>query len=183
VVSQQKTRRRLQTEADSQSRIGRGCLIWGGVLGVVVGAAFAFYGLKPILKHFYGERTVAAGTIYTGSGKELAVTGVTTSGATSNAACIPADADPENIVCVAFRVKSDDDWADLEAKDFSLEVKSQHDWIPASSINEAGGGPVHVTANTPVTVSVHFPAAIGGDPVQPEYLHLTSPRLRFALNE
>lgn len=176
-----KTRRRLETHTGAESGNARGCLIWGGVLGIVVGAAFAFYGLKPILKHFYGETTVAPASTYTGGGRELAVTGVTASA--TDPSCTPARTDPANIVCIAFHVQSEHDWDGLEVNDFSLEVANQHDWLPATALVTASGGAPQVTANTPVTLSIHFPAAIGGDAIDPEYLHLTSPRLRFALDE
>jgi hypothetical protein len=182
-VVQQKSRRRLETAEDSGAGIGRGCLIWGGVLGVVVGAAFAFYGLKPILKHFYGEKTVAWSTTYTGGGKQLAVTGVTHSGSGGDAACKPGDADPASVTCVAMKVVSNKGWDGLNASDFTLQVADQHDWLKATSIAGHGAEAVHVTANTPSTVVVHFPATVGRAAVQPDYLHLTSPRLRFALHD
>lgn len=182
-MTQQKSRRRLETEDASQSRIGRGCLIWGGVLGIVVGGMFAAYGLKPILKHFYGEKTVAWSATYSGGGKELSVTGVTHSGSGGDGVCTPTGSDPAKVMCVALRVVSDKEWDGLTASAFTLQVTNQHDWLKATSIAGHGMDGVHVTANTPTTVVVHFPADIGGTTVEPQYLHLTSPRLRFALHD
>lgn len=182
-VADQKTRRRLETEDASQSRIGRGCLIWGGVLGIVVGGMFAAYGLKPILKHFYGEKTVAWSATYSGGGKELSIANVTTSGSGGNDICAPTGSDPAKVTCVALRVVSDKEWDALNAGDFTLQVSNQHDWLKATSIAGHGMDAVHVTANTPTTVVVHFAAMVGGAAVDPQYLHLTSPRLRFALHD
>lgn len=180
-MSQDRPRRRHLQPHGAESGSGHGCLIWGGVLGVVVGAIFAFYGLKPILKHFYGETTVAAAATYTGSGKELRITSVTSDD--TNPDCTPAPTDPSHIICIGFAITSDADWPDIEVNDFSLEIANQHDWIPGTALVGDGGVAPQVTANTPVTLSVHFPAVIGGDPVDPEYLHLTTPRVRFSLDE
>ena len=179
-VAQHKTRRRLETEDASQSHIGRGCLIWGGVLGIVVGGMFAAYGLKPILKHFYGEQTVAWMATYSGGGKELSVTGVAQSG---GGGCAPTGSDPAKVTCVTLRVVSDKEWEGLNAGDFTLQVSNQHDWLDATSIVGHGTSPVRVTANVPMTVVVHFPVLAGGAADDAEYLHLTSPRLRFALHD
>lgn len=183
IVTQQKQRRRLESADESSTRIGRGCLIWGGVLGVVVGGMFAAYGLKPILKHFYGEKTVAWSTTYTGGGKQLSIVHVTESGSGGNDICAPGDSDPAKVTCVEMKVVSDKDWDGLKAGSFTLQVANQHDWLDATSIAGHGADAVHVTANTPMTVVVHFPATVGGAVVQPDYLHLTSPRLRFALHD
>ncbi len=182
-VADQKTRRRLETEDASQSRIGRGCLIWGGVLGIVVGGMFAAYGLKPILKHFYGEQTVAWAATYSGGGKQLSIAGVTNSDSGGDTVCAASGSDPAKVTCVALRVVSDKEWDSLDAGDFTLQVSNQHDWLKATSIAGHGSAPVHVTANTPMTVIVHFPAVVGGAMADPQYLHLTSPRLRFALHD
>jgi hypothetical protein len=180
IVSQSKTRRRIETDTQSESRIGRGCLIWGGVLGIVVGAAFAFYGLKPILKHFYGESTVAAHAAYHGDGKQLAVAGTGASAKPGNVPCLPTGTDPAEIFCLAFSITSGKD-PGFKASDFSLEVTNQHDWIHATSLVGPDVEPPAYSANSPVILSIHFPATIGGDSVDPEYLHLTSPRVRFAI--
>lgn len=144
---------------------------------------FAAYGLKPILKHFYGEKTVAWAQTYSGGGKELSIANVTTSGSGGNDICAPTGSDPAKVTCVALRVASDNNWDGLKASAFTLEVSNQHDWLKATSIAGSGADTVHVTANAPTTVVVHFPATVGGAVVDPQYLHLTSPRLRFALHD
>ncbi|MEO6398546.1 MAG: hypothetical protein ABIP13_08770, partial [Tepidiformaceae bacterium] len=55
VANPASARRRLESAPDPETKGRKGCLIWGAVLGIVVGATFAFYALPPILRHFYGE--------------------------------------------------------------------------------------------------------------------------------
>ena len=51
-------RRRIAHKSDKPPEHRTGCLVWGAVLGVVVGGMFAAYGLKPILRHYYGQATL-----------------------------------------------------------------------------------------------------------------------------
>ncbi len=142
----------------------KGCLIWGAVLGIVVGGMFAAYGLKPILRHYYGERHIAAGETYQGGGKELRV--------------LSARADA-NIVEVTLAITLTKTWAP-EAENFQLEVRQQDDWIEPSASQPTR--PVNALANLPVgervEVVFRFEAPVNPNPVA---LHLGEPRLKMDL--
>src|SRR5262245_854065 len=66
-------RRRLQSGENPDTKGRSGCLITGAVLGIIFGLTFAFYGLPPILRHYYGEKHVAAGQAYTSGGRSINV--------------------------------------------------------------------------------------------------------------
>ena len=67
-------RRRLQS-ANPQDTKGRGgCLVTGAILGIIFGLTFAFYGLPPILRHYYGEEKIEAGQAYVDGERRLQVT-------------------------------------------------------------------------------------------------------------
>ncbi|OAI40844.1 hypothetical protein AYO38_05015 [bacterium SCGC AG-212-C10] len=166
-------RRRLEDPTARKTEGRTGCLITGAVLGVIFGATFAFYGLPPILRHYYGEKHVTAGQAYSGDAKTIAVTSVRPADP-SKAALAGGD-----IVHVILSVRSNKTWSPQPA-DFSLELTSGGAWLQA-------------LPEVPTVLETSFLMPLGeertlllryrlpeGEGV-PEFLHIASPRVRLAL--
>jgi hypothetical protein len=169
------TRRRVQASPPKTETEGRaGCLITGALLGIIVGATFAFYGLPPILKHFYGEQHVAAGQPYTGDAKTLRVVsaGVQTQGGGGT------------LFVVELAVETNKTWT-LKASDVSLQFPGGGDWQEAESIASADGlhpGPVFEFRPADLATEVRLRVLFKpGAADAPTYLHLADPLIRFAL--
>lgn len=65
------TLRRRRLDQPAQEPVGRGCLVAGAVLGVVVGALLAFFGYPWVLRTFFAEEVVAPGAVFEGEGKVI----------------------------------------------------------------------------------------------------------------
>jgi hypothetical protein len=177
-------RRRVSSEPSEQNKGRGGCLLTGAILGIIVGATFAFYGLPPILKHFYGEQHIAIGQTYTGDAKVVSVQDIA-----------PRDVQPNSgqqtirATVVRITVTTNKTW-EPKPSDFSLEYEHGTDWVPAIALNFASlSGPD--SSSPPVLfgqrqlgnethIDVAFPVADSSRGA-PEYLHLADPRVRFAL--
>jgi hypothetical protein len=185
--SDQKVRRRVAPE-QSEERKGRsGCLLTGAILGVIVGATFAFYGLPPILKHFYGEQHIAVGQTYTGGGKSIRVDAVLA----PDPPRFGMEAMPA--ILVRITVTTDEAWT-VKPSDFSLEYGNGGDWVEGLGIAKADPTALRVTTGmagppfvfpqsqtgTETQSNIAFPVADAARGA-PKYLHLTSPRVRFEL--
>lgn len=150
-----------------------GCLITGAVLGIIVGATFAFYGLPPILRHYYGEKTVAAGATYEGDGKVIRVDGVDHT----------RDESPDdpwgNVVAVTLTLRANKTWA-MEAGDWRLQVDGVHDWIaarPPRDVPPEDFG-IDLGVERQLVLRFHLPE---GAEARPVALHLVAPRVKFKL--
>ena len=171
------TRRRVQASPPKTETEGRtGCLITGALLGIIVGATFAFYGLPPILKHFYGEQHVAAGQPYSGDAKTIRV---------ASAGIQTEAGDGGTVFVVELAVETNKTWT-LNASDVTLQFPGGGDWQKAESIGSADGlhpGPAFafrpVDLATEVRLRVVFKPGNAGVPT---YLHLADPLIRFALD-
>lgn len=140
--------------------MGKGCLLWGGVLGVVVGLSFAFYGLGPILRHFYGETQVSVGGTYEGGGLTIRVVDVLDGNVTYSGA---------TLVQLAVTGDRERGWS---ADEFRLQLTGIEEWrTPLNS-------PIQLPGTGEAKITLDFGPLEGA---QPEALHLTSPRVRFAL--
>ena len=185
----QKVRRRVSSEQSEEHKGRSGCLLTGAILGIIVGATFAFYGLPPILKHFYGEEHIAIGQPYVGDAKTI----------TADFA-EPRDIQPTpnvqtvRAMVVLITVTTNKTWTPTSA-DFSIEYGDGGNWVDAIGVNYADpsaapvrpGAPPHAPVDfdqsqlgvkTQLAISFPIVEASRGDPT---YLHLTSPRVRFAL--
>lgn len=171
------TRRRVQASPPKAESEGRaGCLITGALLGIIVGATFAFYGLPPILKHFYGEQHVPAGQAYTGDAKTIRVTSAGIQAPTGEVG---------PMMVVELAVETNKTWT-LNASDVTLQFPGGGDWQKAESIASADGltsGPAFefrpADLATEVRLRVFFKPTHAGAPT---YLHLADPLIRFALD-
>lgn len=151
-----------------------GCLLTGAILGIIVGATFAFYGLPPILKHFYGEKHIAAGAVYTGDAKVIRVTGAGTT---------PDIQDAERFstpgtTWVTLSVTTNKTWLPA-LTDFSLQFDGVGSWVPASSVASGAEQPLQFPLAEERSVSLSFPVPNGD--ATPRYLHVADPRIRFEL--
>lgn len=170
-------RRRVVYTAESKSQGRSGCVITGAVLGIIVGATFAFYGLPPILRHYYGEKHIAIGAPYTGDGKTISVTRSETT--PDPAADSPAGQPGARFVTVL--VSTNKTWTPVPA-DFQLQYEEVGDWIEAGALavdhSSAGGG---LAVGQDVHLFLTFPLPASKPDAKPLYLHLSDPRVRFAL--
>lgn len=162
------TRRRIEHKSDKPAENRSGCLIWGAVLGVVVGGMFAAYGLKPILRHYYGEQKVAVGQTYSGDAKTIRVERVDTS-----------RDNPTSVVVLT--VVTNKTWAPT-ADVFSLQYEGVGDWQEASAVRPGSAakpldGPLPLAEE--VSLTLEFPRPPGSGAAR--YLHISDPRVRFEL--
>ena len=164
-------------QADTKSQGRSGCLITGAVLGIIVGATFAFYGLPPILRHFYGEKHVAANAQYVGDAKTIRVSRIDIT--PDPAAGLPGEmADKWYVTLVVTTNKT---WAPVPSN-FQLELTGLGDWVDAAAMavdaSGTGGG---IALGEEVHIFLTFPMSLSKPEANPRYLHLSDPRVRFAL--
>lgn len=166
--------RRRVLAGPGEGRQGRsGCLVTGAVLGVVVGAIFAFYGLPPILRAVYGETRVAAGATYEGDGKAIRVESVRRS-------IEPQVVSLFSEWVVTLTVTTGQAW-EPEPADWRLEVPGVDEWLAA---RDPGGGPeqsLRFAAGAERTLVLRFPRGDRQGGAPPKALHLGDPRVRFDL--
>ncbi len=160
-------RRRIDNHAPQDTRGRWGCIALGAALGIVFGAVFAFYGLPPILRSIYGEATIGPGATYTGDAKELVVIAVERTGAE---------------VAVRLDARTNKTWRP-EASDFTLQLSTGGDWIEARP--PAPGDPAtsldfELGVRRNLVLIFLIPPGRDGEP---QWLHLSSPRVRFKLTE
>ncbi len=179
-----RVRRRVGTGSADEGGGRSGCLLAGAVLGIVVGATFAFYGLPPILRHFYGEQHIAVGQAYEGEAKTVSVTYLGTNpdplapafGASGASASQPAAG-----FYMTLKVLTNKTW-NPKLTDFSLQFSGVDGWQPADA--SAGVETVDGRLRFPLTVELlvafHFARPIEAG-VVPRYLHLADPLVRFEL--
>lgn len=175
-----RVRRRLESGKSEDAKGRSGCLITGAILGIVVGATFAFYGLPPILRHFYGEQHIAAGATYEGDGKVMRVEGLA-----PNASGASAGNGGQGWAA-QMDVTINKTWG-AKASDFSIEFAEGGDWLEATGIGLDEADLASVTATSivfdvpklaePHKLQLVFPAHEG----KPKYLHLANPRVRWEL--
>jgi hypothetical protein len=157
-------RRRLDTR-DGERQPKAGCLITGAVLGIIVGATFAFYGLPPILRSIYGEQAVPPGETYTGNAKQIGVLAVERDPATG-------------ITSITLRARTNMTWAP-DLADIRLEVAGQDDWLEPLPPDPAIPGTepdFPLGRERDLLLRYEIPPGIDGTPVA---LHLADPRIRF----
>jgi hypothetical protein len=172
-------RRRIeQPSAEKAKRSG--CLMWGAVLGVLVGIMVGVYALPPILKHYYGEKVVAPGETYEGSGKVIRFVGVEpnpTEGIPPKPGVVRRD------FVATIVVRSDEAWAP-EFRDFTLEFTELDDWQHAHGAEGNIPNGFQFEPGRELEVGIHFsierPEAEGG-PLTPKALHLSDPRVKFEI--
>ena len=153
-----------------------GCLLTGAILGIIVGATFAFYGLPPILKHFYGEKHIAAGASYTEDAKVIRVTGTGSLPEIENAERFSQ----RGSTWVTLSVTTNKTWTPA-LTDFSLQFDGVESWVPAASAVSGSQEALQFPLAEERSVSLSFPVPNGD--ATPKYLHVADPRIRFELPE
>jgi hypothetical protein len=128
------------------------------------------YALPPILRHYYGEKVIAPGEVYSGDGKVIRLLEVRSfERADVGLAFLVAD----------IVVTAEADW-ELKAAHFSLELDGVDDWVGAVAAGEEASSTVSVPAGVETSVSLLFPARVSeGEAPTVEALHLSEPRVKF----
>jgi hypothetical protein len=171
-------RRRIeQPSAEKAKRSG--CLMWGAVLGVLVGIMVGVYALPPILKHYYGEKTVEPGETY----GESAGTRITL-------ASIGQASEPLGEASPGMRrfdyfgsvTATFSNNRELKADDFSLELNEVGKWQRAVSLDDEPT--LYIPEFTETIFAIHFIVEVPeGDAgkLTPHALHLSDPRVKFEI--
>lgn len=177
-VSEPVRRRIEQPSAEKQKRSG--CITWGAVLGVLAGIMVGVYVLPPVLRHYYGEKTIHAGETYHSDGKTVRVTSF------GSPIDFPAKPRPGNLLreyYASLTASSDVAWAPVSA-DFTLEFEEIDRHQPAEFPEgfsfagvPAGVGPTSIL----LRFVVELPADDFPETLTPVALHLRNPRVRFEL--
>ena len=170
------TRRRIPHESDNPRENRSGCLIWGAVLGVIVGGMFAAYGLKPILRHYYGEQRIALGQTFEGDARTIRVVHAGTE--RPEAFQHPAGARDDGYY-VTLKITTNKTWSPAITS-FAVEFSGVDDWVEAGAAVPSTGASIPFPLGEQRTIYLRFarPVIVGAEP---EYLHIASPRVRFEL--
>lgn len=156
--------RRPVPESEPEDTSGRrGCVIAGGVLGIVAGVLFAFFLMPPLLHHYFGEKDVAEGRYYSSDGKTIGVVWVHAIGGEGYE--------------VQLQVRTKDAWTPAP-DDFQLEFSDQTIRITAEPADNSATGSLAFSPGDDRLLILRFPVVEAG---QPKALHLSSPRVRFLL--
>lgn len=169
---------RRRVEEPQESAEGRtGCVLAGAVLGVAAGALFAFFGLPPLLHHFFGETKVPVGATYEGDAKAIRVESVeVVEGAASH-----LDQPPPRLAVVTLTVRTNKIW-NPKPSDFRLEADGRR------RVDSLGAMPAYPLSHLRFELGVEralsliFPLS-GRGAETPKYLHLSDPPVRFELPE
>ena len=147
------------------------------MLGITVGAMFAYYGLPPILRHFYGETHVAADEFYKGDAKIIRFQRIE-----SVRPDLP-DGSQDSLPLsyyVTLSIVSAETWSP-NVRDFSLQFDGVGDWVEGVAYKGADDdGTIPLTLGAEAELTIRFPRPIEAS-ATPNYLHLASPRVRFEL--
>lgn len=177
----QRIRKRIEQPSEETGHRNT-VLLWGAVLGVLAGVMVGVYALPPILRHYYGETKVAADEFYRGDGKLIKV--VSLGQASEPLGEAPTGMRREDLF-VSVTVLASDDWAPT-ANLFSLEIAGVEDWDVAAEATVDGAPLGSIRAGVETTVALHFivelPEETFPEQLRPVALHLSEPRVRFALN-
>ena len=178
-MTQQPARRRLQQPSAEKERRS-GCLITGAVLGVLVGIMVGLYALPPILRNIYGETRVAFGEVYRGDGKVISLDSAVRA---PDPVGEPSPGMRREDFFVDLTIRSNKTWDPL-VTDFTIEIEGVKDWIKAASATTNDAPGLFLPLGEEVNVRLHFvvevPAASTAS-LAAEAVHLSDPRLRFAL--
>jgi hypothetical protein len=165
-----RVRRRLPSNDAGEGTEGRsGCLVAGAVLGVLLGAIFAFFALPPLVNHFFAEEQVPPGQAYSAGGRTVrAVTVEQTALST--------------VVHLEMTVNTT--WTP-KAANFTLEYSTGGSWAKALSVLDAATGQpldfdvAHLGKRTEVSVAFRYEPERG----TPRYIHLGDPHIRLEMLE
>ena len=168
----QPVRRRLQSAGDADTKGRNGCLVTGAILGIIFGLTFAFYGLPPILRHYYGEEKVATGEAFVDGQRSISVASI--------AAQSPGFG--EDLEAFIIEVRTTGFPVDEpRAGRFRLEIEGMEGWLAPA----AGSGPPtgdFGLAEGERAIILRFVVPSTNPAVaKPVALHLEDPRVKFDL--
>jgi hypothetical protein len=176
----QQVRRRIEPPSE-ETRKRNGCLVWGAVLGVLAGIMVGVYVLPPVLRHYYGETHVAVDEFYSGDGKAIRV--LSMGQASEPLGEAPAGTQRADFFA-SISVVSSESWTP-SASDFSLQLKELSKWQQAEDASVDGVPLGTIPAGIETTVQLHFVIEVvtesAPSSLTPSALHLSRPRVRFAL--
>jgi hypothetical protein len=157
--------RRPVPESEPEDTSGRrGCVVAGGVLGIVAGILFAFFLMPPLLHHYFGETDVRVGAGYSAGGKMIGVVAVRAIGGEGYE--------------VQLQVSTTHTWTPAP-DDFQLEFSGQSVRVtaepPSDSLPESD---LAFPSGADRLLVLRFPVIQAGQPIA---LHLSNPRVRFLL--
>ena len=164
-------RRRLEQPSEEKARRS-GCLVWGAVLGVLGGLMLGIYALPPILKHFYGETTVAADEFYREDGKAIRLIEVRRGNGEDSGF---TGFQPREDYYARVLVVVEEVWT-ADRTDFSLEFEGLENWDIAEP-----GDELRFEPGAETEVELHFVVEIPEDTegFAAEALHLSDPPVKF----
>lgn len=177
----QRVRRRIEQPSEETGKRNT-VLLWGAVLGVIVGLMVGVYALPPILRHYYGETKVAADEFYSGDGKLIRLVNL---GRASEPLGEAAAGMRREDFFAEITVVSRDQWAPA-ITDFSLEFTDVDDWVQATEATVDGERLQAFSPGVETKVSLHFVVELpreGFPDLAATALHLSDPRVRFAIAE
>ena len=166
-----------QPTEESQKRSG--CLLWGAVLGVLVGIMLGIYALPPILKHYYGETVVGPGETYESGGRRISVISVSHNLARSGS---PSDLVRRAAFDVTLIADVNEEWR-LPVGAFTLEFEELDQWQSVSSHTDEPLHEILLQPGTTKQFELQFvvETGFGSDKLTPKALHLSDPRVKFEI--
>jgi len=171
-------RRQIEQPSEEKGRRS-GCLVLGAILGVLFGIMLGIYALPPVLRHYYGEKEVAAYEQITVDGKTMSLESLT---APEDLQTAPEAGKRDFGVHTSFLVVSEEDWAPTPDL-FTLEIEGVSEWQLASRIEIAADVQDRILANTPTKLIVEFSFSLPEEDapaaIVPEAIHLSEPRIEF----
>ncbi len=177
----ERVRKRIEQPSEETGKRNT-VLVWGAVLGVLAGLMLGVYALPPILRHYYGETKVAADEYYSGEGKLMKVVNI---GQASEPLGEAAAGMRREDYFVSISVVSKETWAPAPAL-FSVEFAGVHDWVQAKEATVDGEPLRSIAPGVETEVSLHFVVELPRETfpeLKPKALHLSDPRVRFAIAE
>ena len=179
-VSQPVRRRRVLNEGPDERQGLPRWLLWGAVLGVLAGIMLGVYALPPILRHYYGEKHIAADEFYEGGGKLIRVDSL---GQASEPLGAAAAGNRREDFFASVVVVTKDAWSP-KATDFSVQFEGVHDWVVAKDGTIDGQPLGTIPPGVETKVALHFVVELpaeGFPALKAVALHLSDPRVRFAV--
>ena len=158
-------RRRVPVAAEQSVREERRSFFrYAAILGVIVGIPLGVFGLPALLNVFFDEPTVPFNGAYSEDGLTIWVESH------------EVDEGPPQAIAVTLALRTAEEWA-FDPEGVELEL-SEGDNVALASFM----APDVFEAGPPGTIVLRF-GIEGADEVEPRAVHLTDPKVRFALTE
>ncbi|GAB4323275.1 MAG: hypothetical protein Kow0010_04570 [Dehalococcoidia bacterium] len=173
----QRTIRRRLDEPDTGEPAGRGCLIAGGILGVIAGVVLGLLGLPPLLNALFSGDPVAFDETFDGDGRVISI--------------LSLEQGPDVLqglpggetagVAIRLSVTARRTW-EVEPRFFQLELTTGGRWIDAAPpVDTLPETSLHFPLGESRELLLQFPIPPGREGA-PKYLHLSDPNIKFELS-